>query len=387
MRASIRDARLGPFVNLVPNPAMMPTGGTIGVLRNRFPNPRCIEGGAWLLQAANNNPTDNAQFLTGITDLPAGLTTAARVAPANEGTWWRVGHQGNLIKLTPGRTYTVSVYGRINTAGIRVGVNVIWRDAAGVSLGEAPTPWVSADNITVDAWQRYSGTFTAPAGTDHAYVYLRGENQAGPGKTLDATGFMVDEWPFLRDYIDGSTVSNDPDLETRWLDGENSSDSELYGQAVAGISTNQCLAIRSEKFGGSLRLIPTGSNNSYAELSGNIVPLGNVTALATMHLEAPITGPLHGHALRLNMLNPFTWSDTSPNQAGSYEHRLTDARHNTRRLILRHGGAAGSGDVYWSNVMLTEGEYDGPYFDGDSPRCVWLGVPHQSQSVGYPPLS
>lgn len=256
--------------NLALNPSMEATSGTVELRRNHFPNPRCVEGGAWMIQAAANNPNDNAQFLTGITGLPAGLTTAARAAPVNAGSWWRVGHQGNLNKLTAGRTYTFSVYGRINTAGIRVGINVIWRDSAGASLGEASTPWVSADNITVNAWQRYFVTHAAPAGTDHAYVYLRGENQAGPGKTLDAAGFLVEEWPMLRDYFDGYTVVGDPDLTAAWTGAADSSAAVLEGQQIAPVidpTATLSGTLRSSAWASrgtySLRVLPLGPGEGY----------------------------------------------------------------------------------------------------------------------------
>lgn len=361
--------------NLVTNPAMAAGSGYIGVLRNRFPNPRAIQGGTSIQGSANNNPVTDPTWLTGLQGLPHGITTAARYEAANPGTWWRVGHQGDAIKVQAGRTYTFSAWATINNPSIRVSVNVIWRNASGASIGEAPFDWRN-----ISTWTRLSVTHTAPANADHVYVYVRGDNNAGAGNAMAATGFMVDEWPTLRGYVDGSTASADPDLENIWEGTPNASTSLARGKAVPGLQPNQVLVIWSEKFGGSARLIPTGSNNSYAELTGNIVPLGMVTALATLHLEAPLTGPLHERALDLNMLNPFTGAGAAPNEAGSYDLRMTDDTHNTGRLLLRHGGAVGSGDVYWSNVMVTPGEYYGDYGDGDMPGWVWDGTPNDSTS-------
>lgn len=185
-------------------------------------------------------------------------------------------------------------------------------------------------------------------------------------------------------------ASPDSDLTASWSGPVDNSTSVLSGVPVAGVSTNESFAIRSSRFGGSMRLIPTGSNNSYAEMSPRAsiaVPITR-TGIASRSLESPLTGPLNTRALGLRMFTPESWV-LSPNVAGTVNLRLTsfqDTSVGSGRLIFMHGGAQGSGDVYWSMPGLFAGDYQGPWFAGDTEntelnRYSWAGAANASASI------
>lgn len=118
------------------------------------------------------------------------------------------------------------------------------------------------------------------------------------------------------------------------------------------------------------------------------------TVLATLHLEAPLT-PSTGWMRRMSAefanaaFNVRTAE--SPNVAGTYEHRLTftvPATGVTWATVLLHNGSNTAGEsVWWDDLMIVEGVYDGPYIDGstdpdgDRKRTRWLGAPDASASV------
>lgn len=41
---------------------------------------------------------------------------------------------------------------------------------------------------------------------------------------------------------------------------------------------------------------------------------------------------------------------------------------------------------YWDDLMIVEGDYTGPYFDGSTPGASWTGTPHESTSVYAMPI-
>jgi hypothetical protein len=162
----------------------------------------------------------------------------------------------------------------------------------------------------------------------------------------------------------------------------------------------------------SLRQTPnTASNDSYSEPFADVgsLPLqpGTVYTLsAKVRLTVPITGAESANGarslfVRLNgedLVTKSTPGAQAPNTGGVHEVRVrfTTPLSLVGENLIRfyHGGAAGSGQVWWDDVMLVQGDYSGPYFDGslpDSPptsyegalvhEYEWAGEPHASMST------
>lgn len=144
-------------------------------------------------------------------------------------------------------------------------------------------------------------------------------------------------------------------------------ESVLEIERVSGLTATNCIAGVSTREGKpAVRLIPTDASSlSYAWSAVPIEARTGGTALGTLHLDAPVTGSLNTDALSIRVHNPAQ-RESAPNMAGEYPLRLGFSEltsGNTFRLY--HGGAQGSGDVWWTDIGLFEGDYTGPWFDGD----------------------
>ncbi len=192
-------------------------------------------------------------------------------------------------------------------------------------------------------------------------------------------------------YFDGSE-SPDPDMTARWIGATDASASVLEGKRIAGLITNNCIVIQSTRFADpgefSARQIPhTASTNSYFEPTPTALPAtGTATIMGTRHLDNPLTGPrAEDRAGRLVRAVPVVVSSPqSPNVAGTHPMRHVFTTDGPRALF-GHGGAWGSGDVYWTKPGLFAGEYDGPAFSGSDPAegnvyYEWAGAVDNSVS-------
>lgn len=84
-------------------------------------------------------------------------------------------------------------------------------------------------------------------------------------------------------------------------------------------------------------------------------------------------------------------STPGPNAAGWTDHRIVftvtaDSSPGGRSLRLINGGAPFTDDIWWDDVVVVEGVYNGPYFNGDTPDPIgggkygWTGTAHASTS-------
>lgn len=169
-------------------------------------------------------------------------------------------------------------------------------------------------------------------------------------------------------YFDGA-YSPDPDMTARWIGAANATESVLEGQHPTGFNDVGCVSIIHEVGDGTreLRQIPkAANNNSYTAY--NIPATGTLradgTSMATLRLPAPQAGTPYAYARSVWADAPSQITPRSPNVAGTYQHRLHYTNLTSAyRTYLFAGGASGSGDVYWSNIGLYEGDYQGPFFD------------------------
>ena len=379
MRAAIRDSRLGPFVNLVTNPAMEATSGTVEVRRNLSPQPV---------------PTVNSGFTIaggsiGFTGGFAGMSSAVRLT-RNDAPAARL---AQIIGSAMTQLENFALVLQVRASEPLSGVRVYWRWNTGSTSGQVPltTVDIPAGESEIRAYGPATNHIDN-SGAGWALVWSSGT----VGSTLDVTGIQVEAGTEAGPSFDGS-MSPDPDLTASWEGTANASVSVLTGLQVADVTpappgtgvigySTQDAPLRGER---ALRY-------SLAEGEGFILPVSNVTAST----DQPVTVSVRVRARDTTSAALVAYSNTDfsqlvPLPAGEWV-ELRRYAPNPVLVTPLFGGimvVPAEGTVMPPNVididtvMVTEGEYDGPYFDGDSPRCVWQGVPHQSPSIGYPTLS
>jgi hypothetical protein len=186
------------------------------VRENVFPDPR-----ATALNVANFGVrwSGTLSVLTGITDHPAGISTAIRsTAPAAPTNPAGIDHGGNSdlssgnsgfasgYPVTAGVTYTFSLWVRHNLAR-GVGLLLRYNDGAAYLTPSASSPTVQ---LTANTWTRVSVTLLAPAGATR--VSIRTDYSAGTagawqaGETFDVTGLLLEAAATVGPYFDGATA-------------------------------------------------------------------------------------------------------------------------------------------------------------------------------------
>lgn len=179
--------------------------------------------------------------------------TTAPTAAAAVGWQWHIAAGTSAVAVTPGKTYTVSIYWR---ASFSAAVTVhrfqaqFW-DAAGatVTIITGPALAVPASGT----WQRASWTFTVPAGAAYAgpVHYLDAPPASVPvGATVDATGPLAEATDQLLDYLDGA-YSPTVGLAAAWTGAANESasiltradlEAGLAGFKHSGVGTTEMVA-------------------------------------------------------------------------------------------------------------------------------------------------
>lgn len=190
-------------------------------------------------------------------------------------------------------------------------------------------------------------------------------------------------WPALRPPHWG-TYSPDSDLTGAWTGTANASVSTLtavglgtYGASTQAFSSQRWAASGTK----SVRVIPrNGSADAYVTVAGSgssltglgvtFVPGQTYTVLVTAHLDAPQVNP-SGASRAIRVISNVETVDVAvaPNVAGDHQLRgtFTVPPGATWCLVRLYGGinaVGGSGDVWWDNLAIVQGNYTGPWFDG-----------------------
>src|SRR5690606_17183467 len=100
------------------------------------------------------------------------------------------------------------------------------------------------------------------------------------------------------------------------------------------------------------------------------------TVLAKIRLASPQSGTTNTHARKIEIYESstavFHRSVAAPNEAGVHEVRLTfTATSAGFDVRLWNGVGIGGGDVWWDDLMIVEGEYDGPFVQPFTPGDQW----------------
>lgn len=201
--------------------------------------------------------------------------------------------------------------------------------------------------------------------------------------------------------------SPDSDLTPGWVSTVGYGESILTGVSPAGIeggtsSTASMASILStqhaESGSRSLRTIPLGSTNAtFYQHSGYNLSFFQVgktyTIMATVTVATPQTGTIHAQARSIVPLTSANGGGinivSAPNVVGTHRLRTTFTVPTAATwavVRLFNGASVGNGDLWWDDFAVIEGEYEGPWFDGDSAdteleRYAWLGTENASVST------
>lgn len=403
----------GPIVNHATAPSFEESDGTVTLYENLFTNPS-FEAGSGTVEVRRNlcpDPSFEGASVTAWTT-SGGATFAqstewavygaksAKVVAGNANSNAGDLRIGSLTSFPPGigPGSTVTVSAEINipaahTAPDSSGSSRQRRILLFAGTGAGGTTVITSYGPQVPntpGRHRISHTMTIPNDAT-GFIYAIGCAGSGsePNFVTYVDAVLVEVGSQLRPYFDGSVQSvPDPDLTPAWTSAPDASESILTGVPVAGVTAVRCLAIRSSKFGGSMRLIPNTSNtDSYAYFILPTAARGGGTLIATRHQEQVIT-TTNGRRGALGAEDSRLFYSYPTIQVGSEEMRLTyPALTSFYHARFYHGGAQGSGDVYWTMGGLFEGEYTGPWFDGAHPIndpdfiTAWSGTPNASTST------
>jgi hypothetical protein len=333
----------------------------------------------------------------------------------------------SLVGGVGGKTRTVTPAGGVVDSGVNLGVPATtaagWRTysvdvtattadtyrlsiQSAVGSGTASVVLAAGETKRVGIAINHTG-----AGAISAYI-LR--SNAAVSETFDITNILVEDFWQVLPFFSATTPAGD-DFTYNWLSTPNASVSQQKAIGVATVSGGNCVAIQSSNWSKngakSLRLIPNNKGaalDTYGriELLPQLVEGKTYTIMGTARLASPQTGGVAGPSQARNLFlditgggggtRAFGTSPVTANAAGEYQHRIkftvpSVAGSPVTTLGLRMYNGSSAGEVYWDAMILIEGDYTGPYFDGSSPATpdstyVWTGGQHSSVSQRQVPM-
>lgn len=407
--------------NIATNPSFESTGANVEVVRNMVPNTwgtPILSTSGWELNARWFGASPSAGAVSTVTEtvtLPDGTE-----APSYRRKTWTNVSGSAFADIAYQFFYSSSIRASL-TAGVMHTLQFAWRRSwsaaptacrlnikfynaasGGSQVGSTQLQEVTAP--PANTWQQDSTTFTAPAGATHCEIYMQYDAKVGDfgaGATLDITAVCVTEGDRRRPF--GPGYSPDPDMEAVAVGTVGASATILQAPVAAGVNGAPGVdrrVISSTRWASSgtrsIRVIPLRgvASGGGATIGGlTVADAGKTyTILATARLREAQTGPLVNARRIAVAFTPDTgWvtSDQPPNEPGVYPIRLVVNIPSgiTANPVIRLIGGAVSGDVWWDDLTIVEGVYDGPPFNGrtvsDSPSrsYTWVGTPDASASI------
>lgn len=330
--------------------------------------------------------------------------------------------QQDNIPVEVGKQYTVSLQVRSTYANpkYRISISTFSANGGGIWYEEI----ISNQTTPVGAWRKIVTT-TPPISTGVLVItvqvsLLTSDGSPSPLGVQTWLGeVMAQEGTSVEAYFDGTggPDNGDPDWVYYWAGEVGASASERRARIPDGVvpAGTQSIIWASTKWasrlnGMSVMVRATGAStstaaaiggNSLTSMNAGLVPGGTYTVLAKFYQETPQTGTITDQWARrirvsFNTVAGVTGesvvtSPQAPNVGGQeVELRVTftlPANVLWARILLGNGAALGGGDVYWDDIMVVEGAYDGPWFDGgsivneDLRRTMWLGDADASRSA------
>lgn len=371
------------FTNLIPNPSFEKTSGSLPTVRkqlikNPAPAPATTGwniGGTGSVSGGfviNNAPGAATPYIfTDTSDeaIAIGDVITATITVRNDSGAF------SYVRFTP-HSHTGNVY--------YLPSNVI-----AVSTGQTVTAsvqWTSTVNLVANELD-----IAIVPSTNTGSIINPGVAQFAVQKPLLVRG------PDTRGYFDGNTVATG-DYGYGWSAGANISTSVEYGRGIQNVSVYAgATAIQSTDWAtnrnNSMRIIASGTGtngNAAASIPVSIVSGQTYTIMAQVRLTDALTGTNETYARRLRLLGGTGGAPQSPqipNVAGVYQIVWTfTATGTSTTLQLWHGGSPGSPDIWYDSLIMINGTYSGPYFDGSTistgtTQYAWTGTVDNSTST------
>jgi hypothetical protein len=312
----------------------------------------------------------------------ASLRVDCSGAATNQGTFINA----NRPALVSGMTYTASVWVK-GEAGKRIHLEIRELTAAFGLIASTSSSIITATG----SWERISVSRQMTTGVWGDMV-VRNTDAVAHTFYVDAAMFEQSTSASI-DWYSGTG-----DFTYGWTGTADASTSFQRGVVPVSVTAGNISRYVSTVWsvsGNSLRLTPLdvgGSNSTSANLNVTLTAGKTYTAVATRRLAAPLTGTLNSsYAGKMALIQPSLSTLSSsqlPNVAGAATLTWTftvDPAAVGHTFRLGHGGGPGSGDVWWDNVLIVEGEYAGNYFDGSTPASgdftySWTGTANASTS-------
>lgn len=361
---------------------------------------------SWSGSANASTSLQRATYLSNVSTVPTlgqafqstlqGVThgsKALRIVPTSTSTdsFAELGNMFSGYTFKANTTYTLSA-DRTIAAPLTGASGVLIRANIGTEL----SPTVVAQPPNTAGTSRMVLRFTTGSATNLAFIRLYAGTTYGNGDVW-YDKFLLEEGVTDGSYFDGSTSASG-DYTYSWLGTANASVSRQNAPSLTSVVGGNTVPHQSSEWsvsGKSMRVVPldvAGSTATSVSITATLVPGRTYTALATRRLTAPLTGTLNSaYGGRMALVQPglaTLASDALPNVAGVGTLRWTfkvDPAATGHTFRLGHGGVSGSGEVWWDNLMIVEGTYNGEYIDGSKPFSRWSGTTDASTSVGYPP--
>lgn len=366
-------------------------------------------------QAANRDTARIDSRFFGMASVDeTGTKTAKWLSPAGTvNSGWRVaGIQGagaiDYANIQSGKNYTLYIKYRASGWPSSISTAPVQFSDAGNNNQVMPSD-TNRLNLLVSGWQTYRRTFTAAVNASSSTIlYLNLPQTPDPvtDGILEVSEVMLLDNSYSGAYFDGSTVSTDPDFSYVWNGTPDASTSKMLGTSITGanglITHGQGVSSSEWKSSGSksLRLLAknVNSNDSFVDLKpmvsgGTLKPNTTYTMAGTRYLKAPLTGSVNfatAFRVSINGERTITYKPgySATNVSGAQRvvatFKTDDVGAGLAFLRIMNSAMENAGDVWWDDLMLVEGDYDGRHIDGDKSNAKWDGTAHASTSVGYP---
>lgn len=291
--------------------------------------------------------------------------------------------------VTPGDQMTGSFL--MHTNGVTYNFRMQWFTTPSTSLSVTSTT-----AHTGVAGQYVTRTETVPAGAVYGQIEIGVANN-----TPVSTQFAYSEPQFVvgtqrLPFWAVGLPSPYAGLTPAWAGTAESSPTLLLGEHLTALTDYNCVSTVYDEDGKRwLRITATNpaSASSYVAYSVPAGPLRTAgTALGRVKVLSAQGGTPHPSARGIRVLSP-EFKAQAANAPGETDLRLPYANlTSTYEVGLFHGLNRGSADVSWTDIGLFEGNYDGPWFDGDSGvvviggasyRTQWDGTQYQSPSSAW----
>jgi hypothetical protein len=347
---------------------------------------------------ASKSSAVTGAYFHAISAMENGERYARFISPAGtDNSNWRIPMSSGLdyASIVAGNQYTIYVKYRMSG----------WPTASTVTFGlkdpQSTNAVMSDSNISVtqgSGWQTFSKTFTAMINglqTTNLYIVIPSIPPTDQDGIFDIAEWYLVEGNYAGPVFDGSTPAAG-DYTYAWQGVADNSASYTVGTLVQGASTGNTKVHQSSYWsrkGKSLRMIPLdvgGSTATSVALPVTLTPGKTYTVLGTRYLDKPLTGTLNSaYGGKIALIQPgLSTLDSGtalPNVPGEGTIRWTftvDPAATGQTLRLGHGGGPNSGEVWWDDVLVVEGAYTGPYFDGTRPAYENLVITPATAATG-----